>query len=478
MNASRPDIQQHGVDVYDSNGESPSPPHPAHHADADHHSRTPVNYSPRTRGGVIFFAVVVAIALIVAFALVHRNRAAAQARLAEATIGQSRQSLPVDVLRIGRASAAKLLTLPGNTQAFYETTLFARTSGYLHNWVVDIGDRVKAGAPLAYIDTPELDDQLRGAKSKLNELAAEAEVADASLKFAQVSADRWSKGAPDGVVSAQESDQKQSELVEATAKLKTARAAVELGNTEVQRLETLEKFKTVVAPFDGVITRRQIDIGDLVTAGSTSNTTPLFSIAQSNQIRVFVEVPQVAVGDIRVGMPASVIVGDLGSETFPGTVDRTANSLDSRSRTLKVEVLVNNPRLELLPGMYVQVVFETSRKDPPLKVPPSALTFGAGGSAQVAVVSSDGHVSFHPITIARDLGTEIEVGSGLKDGDAVALNVGNQVVNGEKVDPHYVAEESPAPAMSVPPATGPAMTTPGASEPATTFPSLTALANP
>ena len=360
----------------------------------------------------------------------------------------SEQPIAVDAVRIDRAAADKVLTLPGDTRSFYETTIFARTSGYLSKWYVDIGDRVKEGQVLATIETPELDDQLTESKARLAQLKAEANVSATSSQFAKVSFDRWEAAAPDGVVSAQERDQKKSELDQSVAKLEASRSAVNLGEAEVQRLQTLEKFKNVLAPFEGVITDRHIDIGALVTAGSTTNTTPLFTLSQFNQVRIFVDIPQPAAPGIHVGMQATATTRELGELVFNGVVDRTASSIDPRSRTLKVEVLVPNPDLVLLPGMYVQVTFKTSRRNPPLRIPAAALCFTTDGP-RVALIDARGKVTFRPVTIERDLGYCVEIGSGLADGDWVALNVGSQVSEGERVEAHLV--DAPLNPMPLPP---------------------------
>jgi RND family efflux transporter MFP subunit len=410
----------HGIDAAESGG-----------------AHVPVHYAPKTRGRVIVFASAVAIGLLVIFLVVHHLNASADEALENDKTAAAGRVVPVDVVRVHHADADSLLTLPGDARPFYETTIFGRTNGYVSKWLVDIGDNVKENQLLATIETPELDDQLHESKANLAQLQAQANVAGTNARFAKITDERWEAAAPEGAVSKQERDEKKAELDSALAKLEAAKSAVNLAQAQVQRLQTLEKFKQVVAPFDGVITQRLLDIGSLVTAGSTTNTTPLYMISQSNRMRVFVDVPQPAVPDIRVGMRAKVKARELPGEIFEGGVDRTASSIDPKSRTLKVEVLVENAKLVLLPGMYVQVTFETNRINPPLRIPAAALAFGANGP-QVAVVADDGRLTFRPITIARDMGDAVEVGSGLVENEMVALNVGSQVVSGEKVDPHLI----------------------------------------
>jgi RND family efflux transporter MFP subunit len=403
----------------------------------DSHSHVPVNYSRGTGRSVIIFAAIVVVGLLIAFLVVHHSRGTTSADLqAQATL-DAEQAVPIDVVRVEHASADALLTLPGDARAFYETTIFGRTNGYVSKWFVDIGDRVKENQVLATIETPELDDQLHETKANFAQLQAQANVAATNAKFAKVSFDRWEAAAPEGAVSQQERDEKKAELDSAVAKLEAAKSAVNLGQAQVQRLQTLEKFKQVVAPFDGVITQRFLDIGSLVTAGSTTNTTPLYTISQSNQIRIFVDVPQPAVQDIHVGMRARATVRELPGQIFGGIVDRTASAIDPRSRTLKVEVLAPNPNLTLLPGMYVQVSFETSRTDTPLRIPAAALIFGPDGP-EVAVVGEDQKLTFRPVTIGKDTGDAVEISSGLSENELVGLNVGSQVISGEQVAAHLV----------------------------------------
>ena len=291
-----------------------------------------------------------------------------------------------------------------------------------------------AGELLATIETPELDDQLTAAQAKVAEQQSEVDLAQSGVDFAKLSYDRWQSAVPQGVVSTQDRDQKRSELDNAKAKLEAAKAQLKLADAGVQGLQTLVGFKSVVAPFAGTITKRGVDIGDLVTAGSTSSTTPLFSIANSDQIRVFVDVPQASAGQITDGMPVDVKVSNSTSGgAFRGAVSRTSDSIDMDSRTLHVEALVPNPDHALKPGMYVEASFVTNRKDPPLEMPASALAFRPAGP-QVAVVAADGTVHFVGVHIVKDMGDRIDVDEGLEDGDRVALNVSSDVSDGEKIE--------------------------------------------
>jgi RND family efflux transporter MFP subunit len=346
----------------------------------------------------------------------------------------SGQPPTVSVAKVEPASSDAPLTLPAECQAFLETTVFARVSGYLHQWDYDIGDHVKAGTVLATIDTPELDEQINVARAKVDSLTAEVKLAQAAMDFAKTTSERFQAGAPGGVVSQQEADQKKSELQVSTARVESAKAQVALGQADVRRLEAMASFKTVMAPFSGVITQRHIDIGDLITAGSTTNTTPLFTICQSDKVRVYVNVPQVARPSIHVGSQATVTAREFPGRTFKGVVDRTAEAINPTSGTLRVAVLADNPDGTLLPGMFAYVTFHCSRANPPMRIPAAALMMLANGP-HVAVVGSDQCVRFQPIEIARDLGDEIEVAKGLSAGQTVAMNLSHEIVNGEKVNP-------------------------------------------
>lgn len=361
------------------------------------------------------------------------------AALAENAKADVEAPVPVAAVRVGRAGNNKLMSLPGEARAFNETTLYARTSGYVKEWKVDIGDVVKQGQTLATIETPELDDQLVAARAKVDQAQANAKLAETGVTFAKLTYDRWQEAAPEGVVSEQERDAKKAELDNATAKAAAAKAEIELAKAEVRRLETLSSFKNVTAPFDGTITKRDIDIGDLVTAGSTTSTSPLFSVERSDKLRVFVDLPQAASHEVSVGGTASIFASEFPERAFTGTVDRSAGALDRASRTMRVELLVENPKFELKPGDYVQVRFSTKRSTAPVEIPSAALTY-RNGSPTVAVVTENSTLTFRPITIGQDLGDRIELAAGLDVGDRVALNVSSDAAEGEKV---LVHEDAP-----------------------------------
>jgi len=377
----------------------------------------------------------VVLVLLIAFLVVHHVRSTREQSLQDATADADAQTLAVDVVRARAAPTTDVLTLPGETRAWYESTIYARVSGYAASWKVDIGDSVKKGQVLATIDTPDLDAQLRAAEAKLKASVADVAVAEANVGYAKSNYDRiWFS--PKGVVSQQDREQAKAEYDSGIAKVNAAQAQVNIDQAEVDRLTTLESFKQVTAPFDGTITSRRIDIGDLVTAGSTSNTTSLFNIAQDDPMRVFVDVPQDASAAISVGQAAQVTSGRFAGRVFTGKVARTARAIDPVSRTLRVEVDIANPDTALISGMYVQVLFHLQQRAT-VQVPASALIYRSSGP-QVAVISGvgvdgQGQVNFRSVEIAHDEGDVVQIDSGLSPDDLVALNISNQINDGQKV---------------------------------------------
>lgn len=411
----------------------------------DDESGRPVK--PASGRGMIWLAASVAIALGVGFVLTHRERTAAEAHLAETT-RQDMMELPtVDVVTANASSAVQPLSLPGETAAWYATTLYARVNGYVDKWLADIGDHVHAGQVLATIYTPELDAELVAAKAKLNASEAQVQVRQARADFAKTTYDRW-RDSPKGVVSDQDRESKKSESAEAVAELNAARAQVLLQQAEVDRLSALTEFKNVKAPFDGTIVQRRIDVGDLVTAGSTNSTSSLFRMTQDDPIRIFVNAPQSAAPELmQLGTPAVITSSSRPDLRIEGKVTRTARAINPQARTLRVEVDISNPKGELVSGMYVQVAFKL-KSSGLIQVPAAALLFRSGGP-QIAVVDDKNTVRFQNVSIARDNGNVVDIGSGLEMGDKVALNMSSQIVAGEKVQANEIDQE-PKHAASAP----------------------------
>ena len=360
------------------------------------------------------FAIIVAIILLLAFVVVHFVKSHEAGEVAKGTAATSSASALVNVITIQQAPAALALKLPGATAAWYESTIYARVDGYVATWASDIGDTVKKGQVMATIDTPDLDAQLASAQAKLVAGQAQIVSAQAAEAFAKTTFERW-RDSPKGVVSEQERDSTKSRYDSAVAQLDAARAQLVVDKADANRYLALSKFKQVTAPFDGKVTERRIDIGNLVTAGSTASTTPLYKIAQNDPMRVFTDVPQSAAVQMKNGVVANINASNIADQTFTGKISRTAEAIDSRTRTLRVEVDLPNPKQVLVPGMYVDVSFDIPTQGLP-QVPAAALVFRSAGP-EVAVVDRNKQVTFHKVTIAQDNGNSVELGSGVKPGD-------------------------------------------------------------
>jgi RND family efflux transporter MFP subunit len=325
----------------------------------------------------------------------------------------------------------QLLALPGETAAWHASTIYARVDGYVAQWFVDIGDHVKSGQVLALIETPELDAQLAAARAQLQAAQAQVLVRQAEVQLGLTTYERW-RDSPKGVVSEQEREEKKADYDSALARLKSAEADVALDAAQVNQYEALAAFKKVTAPYDGVITTRDIDIGNLVTAGSSSTTTPLYVMTQNDPIRIFVDAPQSAADDLlNNGAPVEVRTAGGEARQYTGKVTRTSAAINPQARTLRVEVDIPNPKAEFVPGMYVKVGFGL----PPrglVQVPAAALLFRASGP-EVAKVDAGGHISFRPVVIGRDDGSLVELSSGIAAGERLALNVSSQIGEGQLV---------------------------------------------
>lgn len=322
----------------------------------------------------------------------------------------------VHLVPVKAGAASGTLTLPGSLAAWNAAKLYARVAGYVRSWSKDIGDVVPAGAPLAQIDTPELDQQIGQARADLGS-------AQAAAVLARSTAARWNDLLSTHSVSQQEADEKNGELAVRTAAVAGARAA--LG-----RLLALKAFATIRTPFAGVVTQRTADIGDLV-GPSVGAAQPLFSVADLHRIRVYVQVPQVYSAGIRDGLTASLSVPDYPGRTFAARVVGTSGAISGQSGAFAVQLLTDNPGEVLKPGGYAQVSFDVPGQAG-VTIPASALIFRAAGT-QVALVGPDGRVRLRRITVGRDLGPTIEVASGLSAGDRVVDNPPDSMSEGELV---------------------------------------------
>jgi RND family efflux transporter MFP subunit len=395
----------------------------------DHENST--RFEPDTGRRVKKAAIIFIVVLVVAFIAVRVDRFFKDRSVAENTQQSSSAAPLVDTIRAAPVGAVQRLSLPGQTAAWHSSTIYARVNGYVGKWFVDIGDRVHKGQVMASIETPDLDAQLAGARAGLQAAEAQVLVRRSQAEFAKSTYDRW-RDSPKGVVSEQEREQKHSDFDSAEASLKSAEADVALDQAHVNQYVALSQFKQVTAPYDGTVSQRDIDIGNLVTAGSTSSTTSLYVVTQNDPMRVFVDVPQSAAPDLMQGrIPVEVQVPGSDGRTYSGNVTRTSEAINQQARTLRVEVDIPNQKQTLVPGMYVKVGFGLQPKGL-VQVPAAALIFRSSGP-QVARVDKAGRLTFHDVTIARDDGNAVELGSGVSQGDELALNVSSQISEGELV---------------------------------------------
>ena len=373
---------------------------------------------PRGLGRMAFLGLAAAvIALGVVIYAGIRTRTAAEANLTRAT---AQAAIPtVDVVYPKAGAPTEEIVLPGNTQAFTNAPIYARTSGYLKRWYFDIGAHVKKGQLLAEIESPEVDQQLDQARADLK-------TAQANLATAKITADRWQSLLKTNSVSQQETDQ-------FVGNYHAMQATVDSNAANVRRLEQLESFEKVYAPFDGVITARNTDIGALINAGANAPGKELFDLAAIHKLRLYVAIPEVYARAAQPGATATLRLDAFPGEVFHGTLVRNANSIDLASRTLLAEIDVDNPNGQLMPGAYVVVHLNLTLPDQvrSVTVPANTLLFQSKG-LQVGVVRN-GQAELVPITIGRDYGDTVEVVSGLQPTDQVIANPSDSLITGTPV---------------------------------------------
>jgi len=336
-------------------------------------------------------------------------------------LGKETESLAVPNVIVIQPKAAPPqdeIVLPSSLEAFTESPIYARTNGYLAHWYKDIGSKVQKGTLLADIETPEIDQELMQARAARDQ-------AEAQLRLAKTSADRWETLRKMDAVAQQETDERSSGYTQGQAALASASA-------NVRRLEQLESFKHVYAPFAGTITKRNTDIGALINAGNSGMNQELFVVALVNPIRVYVDVPEIYAPSVRRGVNASIELPSLPGQRFTGSVARTADAIDPGTRTLRTEIDVPNSDGKLLPGSYAQVHFGVHVATTRLSVPVNALLFRSEGP-RAAVVGSDGKVHLKPVVIGRDYGTDVEILGGLKTSESIVLNPSDSLEEGQPV---------------------------------------------
>lgn len=377
----------------------------------------PGTSTPPKRSTIGFIAVGVVVLLFVSGMVAVMSRANERRELVSDT---NRLAIPsVTVVQAKGEKSSEELILPATVQAYIESPIFARTNGYLQKWYQDIGSKVTKGELLADIDTPEVDQELMQARAAREQVSAQ-------LQLARVSSDRWANLRKSDSVSQQEADQQSSGYTQAQANLAAADA-------NVRRLEQLESFKHIYAPFAGVLTKRNIDVGALVNSGNGGANREMFDVAQIDPLRVYVSVPQTYAADIKRGQKAYLDLNEFPGRKFEGVVVRTADAIDPSTRTLLTEIDVPNKQGTILPGAYAQVHFGVPVSGSHLTVPVNALLFRSEGP-RAAVLGADNHVHLSPVTIGRDYGTSVEVLSGVNESDKIVLNPPDSLEDGEQVE--------------------------------------------
>jgi RND family efflux transporter MFP subunit len=385
---------------------------------------------PRRRGGLLLAGLAIVAAVL--GALIYngmRERAAAEATL-ETETAQAAAPFVEVVHPVGDAPD-QTMVLPGQTMAFIDTPIYARASGYLKSWSYDIGAHVKRGDVLAQIETPELDQQLREAQAQLAQNQAAVTQAAANMDLAKLTSGRTSELVRQGWNSRQQGDQDRLTYAGSTAAVDVARANVRVAQAQVDRLEELTRFESVVAPFDGVLTARNTDVGALINAGAGSPATELFHMVSTQTLRIFVAVPEIDAPNLHAGDVATVTFDEYPGQTFKGTLARTDGSITPASRTLLVEVDVDNAEGKLLPGAYAFVHFALQSRAHSVVIPANTLLFRSEG-LRVGVVRN-GAAELVPVTIGRDYGDRVEVLTGLDTADEVILNPSDSLVSGAVV---------------------------------------------
>jgi membrane fusion protein (multidrug efflux system) len=373
------------------------------------------NNPPVSRRKLGIFGVLAGLAAVLVVVTGIRAREDASAKLREWTDDQAIPTVAV-VLPDARALSASF-DLPGRLEAYYRAPIFARVNGYLKSWSADIGAQVKAGQVIAEIEAPDLDQQLLQARADLASQQASAKLSEATLT-------RRKTLIASNFVSMQEIDER-------TADLSNKNAAVNSSQANVERLEALAGYKKITVPFDGVVTARDTDVGALINAGGGSGP-PMFVVSDITKLRVYVNVPQSYVPSIRVGAKGVITVPEYPNRTFPATVEASSQSVDVGSGTTRMQLGLDNSSGALLPGSYANVRLNLQREGVPLHIPASALIFNGSG-LRVATVGADDKVLFKTVTIARDLGKEIELGSGLSPDDRIIVAPPDGLADGDEV---------------------------------------------
>jgi RND family efflux transporter MFP subunit len=385
----------------------------------------PQRSSPGRRVALLLIALVV-VGLLVASGIIPRLKS--RKALAAETNELARPTVLLIQPKLGAPSQE--IVLPGNIQAFVDAPIYARTNGYLKRWYFDIGSHVKQGQLLAEIESPEVDQQLSQAQADLG-------TATANLHLSQITADRFSDLIKQDAVSQQDTDNAVSDLASRNTAVKSAQA-------NVDRLKQLVSFEKVYAPFDGVVTARNTDIGQLIDSGAAGGQArSLFQVAAINKLRVFISVPQIYSQAAIPGLTADLTFAEFPGRRFQGKLVRTSRSIDPAARTLNVEVDVDNSKGELLPGAYTEVHLKLKDSIPTLTIPVSALLFRREG-LRVAVAKADDTAELQPVTLGRDFGDYVEITTGLTGQERVISNPPDSIINGERLNVQTPKEQAAA----------------------------------
>ncbi len=404
--------------------------------------------TPRSgRRGLLLMFALIGLLLVGAIVAGLMPRLARQKSLSAEAAVTARTRPQVTVAIVKQAPKESSIELPGDLVALIESPIFARIDGFIKKRYADIGYKIKAGDLLMELETPDLDQQINQARALLSQAQSASKQMDAALgqaqanlKLAQVTVDRWNRLVSAGVVSHQDADEKQAtydvglaQVESARANIAAARDTVSANQANVRRLEEMKSYSRVTAPFDGIITYRNPDIGTLINAGSSGSGREMFRLAQIHILRIFVNVPQAYSTSIQKDLRAELRVQELPGKVFPVKVKDTTHSLDANARTMLAVLVVENTDGVLLPGMFAQVKFFMRHDKPSLLVPGDALVMGTSGP-RVAVVDDEGRVHYKSIEIVRDFGSELDVASGLKPGDRLVVNPGDEVRENTLVD--------------------------------------------
>ena len=446
--------------------------------EADGRSHKPVNYR-------IFFLVclVVLIIFLVAFFAGFLPRHERNKHVAQQTSDRQKATPVVDAVRVAKAPAGAPLVIPGTTTPLTEAFIYARANGYLKRRLVDIGDHVHRGQLLAIIDSPDLDQQVDQAREQLRQAESQKTQQDAQLALARVTVERYRVLVAKGVFSRQDGDTQETNFSAQVANVAAAQRNVDAFRANLGRVISLQSYERVTSPFEGVITQRNVDLGSLIsaqgtgssgsapagqstpgqTSGAAANTAgtsgsaptastpstgggqggPLFAVAQVDRLRILVSVPEGYASSIHPGQAATLRFQEFPSAQFPGTVTRTASSIDQNTRTLLTEVQVDNRKGQLLNGMYTVVTFApASSGQGPITISGDAVAVRNG--LNVVGVIQNGTVHIQPIDVGRDFGAVLEVLTGLKVGDLIASSVTDDIVEGAKVNTHLSQQKSQA----------------------------------